>query len=195
MDIPKFSRKSERPEEVYESPELYFDNVKPTSGMKNIQRKLTLELLSLMKIKGERFIDLGCGYGFSSELLKELGYEVVGIDISEKMVEHTREKGIKAVKGDFCELKKYFAEEEFDNGISISSLQWISKDKKRLESFADGVSYIIKYGLGIQFYPKDDKELKMVLSAMKKYFKKVDLYIIAHGTKKERIYIISYKDL
>ncbi len=193
MDVPKFTRKGERPEEMYEDPKVYFENLKPTTGMKNVQRKLTRELLSLMEIKGEKFIDLGCGYGFSSEVLKELGYEVVGIDLSEKMVEYTRKRGVFAVQGDFCELKRYFGEGEFDNGISISSLQWISKDAKKLEKFAEGASYIINYALGIHFYPKDDRELRSVLGVMKKYFERVELYIIARGTKKERIYILNYR--
>ncbi|MFH7903592.1 MAG: class I SAM-dependent methyltransferase [Candidatus Aenigmatarchaeota archaeon] len=41
---------------------------------------------------GAKVLDLGCGFGITSEILKELGYKVVGIDISKRMVEHCRER-------------------------------------------------------------------------------------------------------
>jgi len=146
-----------------------------------------------MKIKEGKIIDLGCGFGFSSEVLKELGFEVVGIDISEKMVEYTRSKGIEAIVGDFRELKKYFGKNSFDYGISISSLQWISKNIEDIKKFVKGCSHIIKYSLGIQFYPKTSKEVLGLKRMLEKYFGKTEVFVIAQGTKKERIYIISKK--
>jgi len=146
-----------------------------------------------MGIREGKVIDLGCGFGFSSEILKELGFEVVGIDISEKMVKYTRSKGIEAIVGDFRELEKYFEKDSFDYGISISSLQWISKNREDLKKFARGCNYTIKYMLGIQFYPKTDKEVYEIKRVLEKYFGKTEIYIIAPKTKKERIYVISKK--
>lgn len=37
---------------------------------------------------------MGCGVGCSTELLKELGFEVIGIDILENMVGICKEKGL-----------------------------------------------------------------------------------------------------
>jgi len=191
----RFARKTPRPEELYQSPLEYIENLKPTTGFKNAQIKLTLELIELMGIKEKRgkVIDLGCGFGFSSEILKELGFEVVGIDVSEKMVKYTRSKGIETIVGDFRELEKYFGKDSFDYGISISSLQWISKSREDLKKFARGCNYVIKYMLGIQFYPKTDKEVYEVKRVLEKCFGKTEVYIIAPKTKKERIYVISKK--
>lgn len=40
---------------------------------------------------GKRAIDFGCGAGRSSRFLRQLGFDVVGIDISEKMIVKARE--------------------------------------------------------------------------------------------------------
>ena len=53
-----------------------------------------------------RVLDVGCGTGFLSLLLAELGHDVVGLDLTEGMLEvlarksNARELGIRAVRGD-----------------------------------------------------------------------------------------------
>lgn len=42
-------------------------------------------------IQGKRAIDFGCGTGRSTRFLKQLGFEVTGIDISADMLAHARE--------------------------------------------------------------------------------------------------------
>ena len=37
-------------------------------------------------VRGKRAIDYGCGTGRSTRFLEELGYEVVGVDISQEML-------------------------------------------------------------------------------------------------------------
>ncbi|MEM5828186.1 MAG: hypothetical protein QW197_01630 [Candidatus Aenigmatarchaeota archaeon] len=103
------------------------------------------------------------------------------------------ERGIEVVLGDFRELEKYFEKDEFDYGISVSSLQWISKDKNSLIKFAKGCNYVIKRSLGIQFYPYSFKELEEVVRILRKFFGLTEYYIFGKGTKKERIYVISKK--
>ncbi len=158
--------------------------------MQRAQEKLTLELISLMQIKPPaKVIDLGCGWGFSSTILASLGFKVTGIDLLEEMVSHCKQKGIEATVGDFCRLQNYFAKNQFDHAISISALQWISKDKKKVLSFARGVKHIAKHKYGIQFYPYSQKELKLVTRIFARVFTSVNVSIIAKNTKKERIYV------
>ena len=42
---------------------------------------------------GKDFLDFGCGAGRSSRFLKELGYNVTGVDISEEMIHRARQIG------------------------------------------------------------------------------------------------------
>jgi len=50
-----------------------------------------LPMIIATHIRGNRAIDFGCGTGRSTRFLKQLGFEVTGIDISADMLAHARE--------------------------------------------------------------------------------------------------------
>src|SRR5215470_9585522 len=43
-------------------------------------------------VRGSKALDLGCGTGRSTRFLRELGFEVTGVDIAEDMVRKARER-------------------------------------------------------------------------------------------------------
>jgi SAM-dependent methyltransferase len=43
-------------------------------------------------VSGKKALDFGCGSGRSTRFLKDLGFDVIGIDISSEMLENAREK-------------------------------------------------------------------------------------------------------
>ena len=43
-------------------------------------------------IKGTRALDFGCGAGRSTRFLKQIGFDAIGVDISEGMLEQARQK-------------------------------------------------------------------------------------------------------
>jgi O-antigen chain-terminating methyltransferase len=47
-----------------------------------------------------KVLDIGCGRGEMLELLTEAGYEVLGVDLNEEMIEVCRSKGLPAVRDD-----------------------------------------------------------------------------------------------
>lgn len=53
----------------------------------------TLEKLEFEKSKTRRILDAGCGTGLCSEFLRDYASELIGIDLSIKMLEVAREKG------------------------------------------------------------------------------------------------------
>jgi SAM-dependent methyltransferase len=70
-------------------------------------------LLALLEVRPRRILDAGCGPGqFAESVEGKLGCEVVGIDLSERMVELTRARGAHALVADVEELP--FADGEFD---------------------------------------------------------------------------------
>jgi 2-polyprenyl-3-methyl-5-hydroxy-6-metoxy-1,4-benzoquinol methylase len=70
--------------------------------------------------KGGRILDAGCGSGRDSKAFMELGFEVVSIDLSDKMVEATSElTGQQALKMSFHEIG--YAK-EFDGVWACASL-------------------------------------------------------------------------
>ncbi|KQL20177.1 class I SAM-dependent methyltransferase [Cytobacillus solani] len=70
--------------------------------------------------------DLGCGDGYGSLKLAELGYLVTGLDVSEEMIHKARvtNKGNTAqfIKGDISNLP--FENDSFDAVLAINSLEW-----------------------------------------------------------------------
>jgi len=119
-------------------------------------------------------LDLGCGTGFSSEILIENGFNVIGVDILPDMLLKAREKK-KKMKFDKS-LMLILADINFlpirankiDNIISISAYNFIIHGKensgekiKLLNDTAKHLSKILKNNgrIIIEFYPKDDQEL------------------------------------
>ena len=103
------------------------------------QRESAKILVDLIKPFG-RVLDLGCGTGFVSELLKEC--DLVGLDISEEMLRTYTKRFKKGVVGNAEVLP--FKDESFDFTLSNFSLHWT--DWKRSIREALRVS---KVGVGI----------------------------------------------
>ncbi|KAF1303610.1 class I SAM-dependent methyltransferase [Enterococcus saccharolyticus] len=83
------------PENPYDHPkffEQYSQMSRSLQGLSGAGEWSTLQKL-LPDFKGKRVLDLGCGYGWHSMYAAENGAkEVIGIDISEKMLAVAREK-------------------------------------------------------------------------------------------------------
>ena len=70
--------------EVYD---LFMDNVPYEKWRDRI-----VELLREYKVEDGLVLDLGCGTGTLTELLAEAGYDMIGVDASEEMLELAVEK-------------------------------------------------------------------------------------------------------
>lgn len=73
-----------------------------------------------------RALDVGCGTGVLAARLASCGYEMVGLDPSEGMLEHLRRgaPGVRAVQGSGSELP--FADAEFDLALTVAALHHIA---------------------------------------------------------------------
>ncbi|MFW9773433.1 MAG: class I SAM-dependent methyltransferase [Candidatus Thorarchaeota archaeon] len=121
-------------------------------------------------------LDLGCGTGFSSEILIDHGFKVVGIDILPDMLMKAQEK--KQKLNHLRKLELILADinnlpikpKKVNHIISISSYNFIiyglenkGEQVKLLNDTAKFLNKILKNKgrIIIEFYPKNDKELKM----------------------------------
>jgi SAM-dependent methyltransferase len=121
-------------------------------------------------------LDLGCGTGFSSEILSANGFRVVGVDILKDMIYKTRVK--KKIDKDFQKIEFAVADINFlpfridsiDHIFSISAYNFIIKDmvnpKEKvilLAKTAKKINEILKTKgrIIIEFYPNDEKELNL----------------------------------
>jgi len=126
--------------------------------------------------------DLGCGTGFSSEILVEKGHRVVGIDILIDMLlkAKTKKKFLKKEK----ELELLLADINFlplkrasiDHIISISAYNFILYGKNLISDISKTVNNTASYlkkvlkpngRIVIEFYPKNEKELNSFISSFK----------------------------
>lgn len=121
-------------------------------------------------------LDLGCGTGFSSDILIKNGFRVIGIDILNDMLLKAREK--KRLSKNYNALELILADinnlpiksNKIDHLISISSYNFITYGienfGEKVKLLNDTAKYLYKIlkkkgRIVIEFYPKDDRELKM----------------------------------
>lgn len=131
-------------------------------SIEKIQKNITLNLLNIINLKKSSYVlDIGCGTGFSMEVLSSAGYKVTGIDISESMLDIARSKGLDVRYASFEKLP--FEDNTFDALVSISSLQWIQgknsiEEKDKFRSVALEFQRVLKPGCiaGFQFYPSKE---------------------------------------
>ncbi|MFX0005044.1 MAG: class I SAM-dependent methyltransferase [Candidatus Hodarchaeota archaeon] len=127
---------------------------------------------------GEHYLilDLGCGTGYSSEVLLQNNFRVIGIDIIYDMLSKAREK--RKILQSLKRLELILADINFlpirlnsvDHIISISSYNFITyglqnfgEKMKLLNDTGKYLYRVLKQNgrVVIEFYPKDDNELKM----------------------------------
>ncbi len=179
------------------SAEEYFErhgeDYAKSNAIRHIQHRITQRAVELADWpKGAKILDLGCGSGFSMEVLKELGYEVLGVDISEKMLGFAKAQGFNVVRADARELP--FEDESFDGLLSISMLQWLGK--KDVEKVARECYRILKPGgvAVIQFYPRSEDEMVLVGRAFVKAGFTGEFTIDnPKNAKKRKIYLVARK--
>ena len=95
-------------------------------------------LLSLLgSVKNKRILDAGCGEGYLSRLLAEMGAIVTAVDYSQKMLEIARERtsaqyAITYYRGN-CEDLSFLQSEQFDIIVSNMMLQDLSEYTKAVK--------------------------------------------------------------
>ncbi|GAB6101542.1 class I SAM-dependent methyltransferase [Thermococcus atlanticus] len=86
-------------------------------GRKRREKQKAL-LENFLPIEGGRALDIGCGMGISTFALEELGFEVIGIDLQEELIEKAKkiseELGYKAEFRVMDAKKLDFPDESFD---------------------------------------------------------------------------------
>ncbi len=86
-------------------------------------------------VKGRKAIDFGCGTGRSTRFLKESGFDVVGVDIAEKMIAKAEEAD---PAGDYRRIGDgdlgQFAANAFDLGLSVFTFDNIPTMERKVAS-------------------------------------------------------------
>ena len=137
--------------------------------MMRIQEEITIRALEILEPKpNSKILDLGCGPGFTSIYLNELGYRTVALDLILEFLSFYSINELHPINADMCFLP--FQPNSFDAVISISALQWIYREinnpimHTQMKSLAKAIDLVLKpKSKGIfQFYPKNDRILKEI---------------------------------
>jgi SAM-dependent methyltransferase len=90
------------------------------------------------QVKGRKAIDFGCGTGRSTRFLQKLGFNAVGVDISEDMIRKARELDPKGdyrliAEGDFSQFKH----KSYDLALSVFTFDNIPTMEKKIKNFKE----------------------------------------------------------
>ncbi len=141
-----------------------------------------LGIIDKLNEKNNLIVDLGCGTGFSSEILIENGYRVIGIDILKDMLLKAKskknflkkEKELELILADINYLP--IKQASIDHIVSISAYNFIIHRKDLINDISKTVNNTARYmkkilkhrgRIIIEFYPKDEKELEIFVSSFK----------------------------
>ncbi len=183
---------NERPEDVHEHPGEYWTpeaiaSLLKAKGQARIQHKLAARALNGI---GEQFpgffeqesecplaLDLGCGLGFTSDILVEAGFTAVGVDVLVDMLSASGARGtVQANEG----RSRYhralasatalpFRDAEFALAASISAVQWLSTPEE-LQALSGELARTCMPGacVAIQHYPRSSSEMVGLGSTIKR---------------------------
>lgn len=101
--------------ESFEYTSKYYDLI---YGDKDYRKEVDfLESIFNITQKPRRLLELGCGTGNYTQILSERGYEISGVDISEKMLQIAKEKcAAKFLMGDIRDIS---INERFDACVAM----------------------------------------------------------------------------
>ncbi len=170
-----FFVKRKGPEEKYPKVFDYFkgktlSRYALSKSLMKIQQKITIRALEILNLKNKNslILDAGCGPGFTSIYLKEIGYNVVALDIITEFLYFYDLNDLNPISADMCFPP--FRSNSFDAIISISALQWIFRALNN-ESMRNQLVNLARYFHDIlkpnskavfQFYPQNDAIMKEI---------------------------------
>ncbi|MFX1337740.1 MAG: class I SAM-dependent methyltransferase [Promethearchaeota archaeon] len=204
----RFEVKKKRPEEIYEKVTEYFKgktllNYARSKSLMRIQEKITIRSLELLDLKKKEglILDAGCGPGFTSIYLKEIGYNVVALDLISEFLSFYNIRELNPLAADISFMP--FQPNIFDAIISISALQWIYRELKnetmeyKLINLATCINNILKSNSKaiFQFYPKNNLIMEAIGKIFTKHTDLIGDFVIDNpdNAKKRRIFLVLKK--
>ncbi|MGB9676423.1 MAG: class I SAM-dependent methyltransferase [Candidatus Bathyarchaeales archaeon] len=131
--------------------EEYFAHLKYSKREKAIKSHV-LELLkwgsknsglNLLNGYGKSALDVGCAFGYGVSLLKSLGYEVIGVDVSKFGVKQAK-KTINTDEFAVCDVQRNLPfKKKFDLVICLEVLEHLQDPLKALQNMCDTCEGII----------------------------------------------------
>jgi len=137
--LPENPNKTVSEDDVKSYYNRFLDHLKHDHEFTNPRHQKAKETLKNMIRPGMRVLDIGCGTGITSWFMGELGANVVGVDISDKLIEFARNnsahQNVRYLVADATQLD---LKERFDAITIIDSMEHILPDK--LDDYFQAIS-------------------------------------------------------
>lgn len=124
-------------EKIYEKPWAVWTKTEPPQEL--------VELIEGGKIKPGKVIDIGCGEGFYSIYLASKGFDVLGIDFSERAIKYAKENtgsqrvNVRFLAMDIADLEKL--EEKFDFVLEWGVMHHIMPPQRK--KYVEGINNLL----------------------------------------------------
>lgn len=139
-----------------------------------------------------RILDAGCGTGKPVDsFLNGEGYLVIGIDVSEKMIEKARALKLKNARFEKCDFLNYEDDTPFDAIIAFDSL-WHIDLKNQHKIYKKAASLLKCGGLFIFTHGKTHDEREGEMFGQTFYYAALDAEEIKDNLKKNSFEIITF---
>ncbi len=149
-------------------------------------------------------LDLGCGTGFTTEIILEEGFNVISIDILPDMIDLFRKKNIETSNLILADIRNLpIRENKIDHIISVSSFNFIYEDildNNEKNKILQQTVKIFKEVLNnngrviLEFYPETEVNTKLLM----RYFKSAGFngFLVQDnpGLRKEQNFLILKKE-
>ena len=104
----------------------------------NRDEKEAEQFLSKLQVffrKEDQILDIACGSGRHSIFLNSLGYQITGIDLSEKSIKAAKQKSDNKILFDVWDMRKSYKKEHFDVVLNLfTSFGYFDSEKEDLEA-------------------------------------------------------------
>jgi len=104
---------------LYKKLAEYYDLVYAKKGYRH-ETNFIIKLIKKFKIRGKNVLDVGCGTGDYTVLLKKRGFSVIGLDLNKEMLNVARKK-VKNVKFIQGNMKTFKIKQKFDIIVCLFS--------------------------------------------------------------------------
>ena len=112
--------------------------------------RLVFEKAEILPRSGGKALDLGCGPGFQSVVLADLGFEVPSVDTSATLLQELRDRTggrvVRTVLGDMRESKTYANEGPFEVAVCMGSTLPHLRAYREVERLLGGVLAVLENG-------------------------------------------------
>jgi SAM-dependent methyltransferase len=127
----------------------YYDSLYQNKDYLGETKFILTIIKKFSKHQGRDILSLGCGTGTYEILLEQKGYQILGVDFSEKMLKIAREKALQhKAKIDFIkgDVRKFTTRKKFDNVLAMFNIVGYQNTNGDLENFIKTAGKHLKKG-------------------------------------------------